>query len=311
MTRPFPLLFLLASSCTPCEECEDCALEDTRAPCTEDSGPSCPADTGEDQPDDTAVDDTGDTTPPVLLVAIYDDTDSAYPGAWGDGLDAIEAAVTDAGHIARRVTRLELNTEPGLLQGYDALLFGGGYAYPGYTVHISDAGKARIQEYIHGGGAYLGICAGAYFACDSLRYEGVTIDDESGYDIDLYDQVCGGPVDEVSSYPDWAPATISFPGHQAYQAFDADPFERQLFYAGGPFFPTLPDDAEALAHYADPGDHQGMAAAVTFPYGQGRVVLWGPHPEVLSVEVGPDIELDAGNRELYATVLAWAAGAGG
>jgi len=284
-------LTILLAACTP--DPPPCPEDSGGSP--EDSDASCPADT-----DETAA-------PPPLRVALYDDTASIYPSAWAEGLDAIEAAATAAGFDVERIGRDPLNGEPGLLQGFDALLFGGGYAYPGYTVHITGRGKARIQEFVAGGGAFVGICAGAYFACDSLDYEGVTYGDESGYDTDLYPGVCAGPVAEVSSYPVWAPATVDFPGHAAYEDFDEAPFQRQIFYAGGPFFDAPPAGTEVLARYADPGPHQGLAAVIARSYGAGRVVLWGPHPEVLSVASVPEVTLDPGNRDLYARVVAWAA----
>lgn len=313
--RPLPLLLacmpsLLALSCgprgAPCDhDSHPPSDEDTGQACPDDSEPDCPEDSA--PPADTA--DTGDTgePPPPLFVAIYDDTGSGVPGAWDVGLDNIEAAMNDAGVLTQRVTRDELNEEPGLLQGFDALLFGGGYAFPGYTERITAAGKARIQEFIHGGGAYVGICAGAYFACDQLSYEGDTWDDESGYDIDLYPGVCGGPVDEVSSYPFWAPATVDFPGHASYNEVLAPPFQLRIFYAGGPFFEEPAEGAEVLATYADHGEHQGMPAAVTVPYGAGRLVLFGPHPELVEVDEVPHETMEPANRELYVAVVDWAA----
>jgi len=293
--------------------CGDCEPGDRRGDpdCDQDTGcdcPECPEDS--DVPEDTQPPvDTADTgePPPPLLVAIYDDSAEMAPGAWAPGLDFIEAAITGAGHNVLRIHRDELNTEPGLLQGFDVLLFGGGFAYPGYTVNISDRGKARIQEFIHAGGAFVGICAGAYFVCDSLDYEGFPIGDESGYNTDLYPGVCSGPVHEVSSYPFWAQATVDFPGHEAYETFEPGEFQRQLYYAGGPAFEHPPAEVEVLATYANDGPHQGLPAAVTLPYGYGRIVLWGPHPEVLEVDEHPDTTLDSGNRELYATIVAWAA----
>ncbi|MFH1466220.1 MAG: BPL-N domain-containing protein [Pseudomonadota bacterium] len=290
------LLLLALSACRP--PCPEPA-------CPADSGRACPTDTGEPcAPCDTG--DTPDTAPPPR-VAIYDDTAGPFASAWAPGLDAMEAAVLAAGYEPTRIGRDDLNDTPGLLHGFDALLFGGGYAYPGYTVHISAAGKARIQEFVAAGGAFVGICAGAYFACDSLAYEGAEFGDESGYDLDLYPGVCGGPVSEVSSYPTWAPATLDFAGHEAYEGFAAAPFQRQLFYAGGPYFEAPPAGAEVLASYDDTGPHQGLAAVIAVPYGAGRVVLWGPHPEVLEVDEPSDVTMDARNRELYARVVGWAA----
>jgi glutamine amidotransferase-like uncharacterized protein len=291
---------LLLAACGEPEPCEPPACQDTGCACEDCSDSEPPEDS--DPPDDT-----GEPPPPPLLIALYDDTDETVPGAWDPGLDAIEAAITAAGHHVQRIHRRELNEQAGLLHGYDALLFGGGFAYPGYTRLITERGKARIQEFVASGGAYVGICAGSYFVCDQLDYEGDTWDDESGYDTELYPSVCGGPVHEVSSYPVWAPATIDLPGHPAYDQLEG-PTQRQLYYAGGPFFPEPPAEAEILATYADEGPHQGLAAVITMPYGLGRVVLWGPHPELLEVEEQPEISLDPGNRELYAAVVQWAAG---
>ncbi len=290
--------------CPDCEECEECP-EDTGDPCSEDSGDPCPEDTDNPCPEDTG--DSAEPPPEPLLVAIYDDGEGDFPSAWAEGLDYIEESMQAAGYLTERIGRDELNSEPGILWGFDALLFGGGFAYPGYTLYISGAGKARIQEFVYSGGAYVGICAGAYFVCDDLYYEGIPIGDESGYNIDLYPGTCGGPVHEVSSYPNWAPATIEFPGHEAYDGFDTPPFEMQLYYAGGPYFEDMPADTEVLATYNDDGPHQGLAAVITRPYGEGRIVLWGPHPEVLQVDTAPHVSMEVANRELYATVVGWAA----
>jgi len=291
-----------ADRCPEEEECPERDCDCEPEPC--DSAPP------DSDPPDSDPPDTGDTGQPSLpmSVALYDDSDVVGSSAWAAGLDYIQQAMEGAGHTVTRISREQLNETPGALSGYDALLFGGGYAYPGYTYLISAAGKARIQEYVHGGGVYVGTCAGAYFVCSSLAYEGQILDDESGYDIDLYQGACGGPVDEVSSYPDWAPASVSFPGHAAYEGFDQAPFERQIYYAGGPFFEDPPAEAEVLATYHDEGEHQGSGALITQPYGAGRIVLWGPHPEVLRVLSDPKSELDPGNRDLYAQVVAWAAG---
>lgn len=255
-------------------------------------------------------DDTGDDTheDSALHVAIYDDGDGRFPSAWAAGLDAIEEAMLAAGIESERLSRARLNEEATALEGFDALLFGGGFAWPGYTRFINPQGKERIRELVQGGGAFVGICAGAYFACDVVDYEGTSRDDESGYDLDLYPGICGGPVDELSHYPDWSLATVGFPGHESHEEVKAGSFQRQIFYAGGPFFEDPPDGVEVLARYENEGPHQGFPAVVAVPHGEGRVVLWGPHPEVERVAGMPEVESDEINRQIYASMVRWAAG---
>ncbi len=251
-------------------------------------------------PDDDSAGDDDTTAPP--RIAIYDDTDEPDASAWGAGLDYIEEALQAQGLDTQRINRPQLNNIPGLLPQFDAIVFGGGFAYPGYTLGIDAGGKARLQEFVHAGGAYVGICAGAYAACSSLDYEGQIFDTESGYDLDLYDGVCSGPVAEIASYPDWGIVQLDFSGDESYESYLTGSFEQDLWYGGGPFFEIPSPDSVVLATYGTPGiEQQGAAAVLRQPYGDGTVVLWGPHPEVLGGDVLPV------NRDLFVAVVRWAA----
>lgn len=67
----------------------------------------------------------------------------------------------------------------------------------------------------------------------------------------------------------------------------------------------FPDDAaaETVATYESEGlPERGEAALVTVPAGSGRVILWGPHPEVPWDGVSPDAWRLAG------LLLHWAVG---
>lgn len=260
--------------------------------------------------DDTADDDSAgdddsvgdDDTVAPLQIAIYDDTAQADASAWGEGLDYIEEALQANGLVTQRITRNQLNNVPGLLQQFGAIVFGGGFAYPGYTLGIDAGGKARLQEFVFAGGAYVGICAGAYAACSSLDYEGEIFDTESGYTLDLYDGICSGPVADISSYPNWEIAQLNFPGDESYESYQGGSFDQDLWYAGGPFFDVPSPDSVVLATYENPGvEHQGAAAVIRQPYGYGEVVLWGPHPEVVGGDAQPM------NRDLFVAVVSWAA----
>jgi glutamine amidotransferase-like uncharacterized protein len=222
-----------------------------------------------------------DLVPVARVVGIYDDTASPSPGAWGEGLDLLEVALSDAGLLSERVTREQLN-EPGFDLGrYRALVFGGGYAYPGYTLLITESAKARLRRYVEQGGVFMGVCAGAYFACNTIRWEGATYGDESGYTLDLFGGTCVGPIDELAAFPEWALSAISFPEHPAWQSFEAAPFERTLWYGGGPTFVAKVGMGEVLARYAgDDLSVAGEAALLVIEREAGAVILWGPHPEV-------------------------------
>ncbi|KIZ05719.1 biotin--protein ligase [Monoraphidium neglectum] len=50
------------------------------------------------------------------------------------------------------------------------LVMPGGADLP-YCKHLNGAGNALIRDYVSGGGSYLGICAGAYYACARVEFE--------------------------------------------------------------------------------------------------------------------------------------------
>lgn len=49
------------------------------------------------------------------------------------------------------------------------LAIGGGYDR-GLIQALGDSGMRNIRDYVAAGGSYLGICSGAYFACDSIEF---------------------------------------------------------------------------------------------------------------------------------------------
>lgn len=216
---------------------------------------------------------------PVLPAALYDDTASDSASAWPEGLDMLEDALHDSGMACERITRPMLNDPSFDLSRFSAVIFGGGFAYPGYTLMITEEAKARLRAFVESGGVFMGVCAGAFFACDRVRWEGTTYDDESGYTLDLLSGLCEGPIESLAVYPEWALAEIGFQAHPALEGFDDAPFTRTLWYGAGPMF--MPDEVSArvAAVYGSEGA-EGEAALVTAAVGSGRIILWGPHPEV-------------------------------
>ena len=55
------------------------------------------------------------------------------------------------------------------LSAYDVLVFPGGSG-SGQSKGIGDAGLKNVRAFVHNGGGYVGICAGAYLACSSFSW---------------------------------------------------------------------------------------------------------------------------------------------
>ncbi|GAA5876717.1 hypothetical protein JCM3774_005925 [Rhodotorula dairenensis] len=164
------------------------------------------------------------------------------------------------------------------------LVFPGGRDLP-YCHDLGQNGTRRIRDWVHGGGRYLGICAGAYFASDQIEFEvGLPLEVSGKRDLGFFPGLCRGTV---------------YPGFE----YDSDAGARQVelvlnrtawrdfwpqtpatcvvsYNGGGAFFPspgTSSTSWTSLASYGDLPD--GPSAGVLCRPGAGRAVLWGVHPE--------------------------------
>lgn len=137
--------------------------------------------------------------------------------------------------------------------------------------------KAHLKAFVAGGGAYVGFCAGGFFAIDDLEL----LDGQ----VDFYD---GLGSREAAVIPITWNGTI-----------------RCLYWEEGPVFFNLAQTVEVFATYPD-----GRAAGIRTAYGQGRVVVVGPHPEA-PPEWRTDQDLDDPDGldyDLVDETLGWAMG---
>lgn len=146
-----------------------------------------------------------------------------------------------------------------------------------YCHDLNGAANARIKHYVQGGGRYLGLCAGAYYASKTIEFE---------KDKEL--QVLGPR--ELAFYPGLSRGTI-YPGF----VYDSEKGARAalvetatqtlpMYYNGGGYFAHAEqyDNVKVLARYAEPGicqDEAKPAAAVECKVGQGTAILIATHPE--------------------------------
>ena len=128
-------------------------------------------------------------------VAVYNDN-----GAWADGVIAFEEFLDYKNMTWEEVTASDINNNA-LSQLYDVLYMPGGSFVP-YNRGIKSSGRQHIKDLVSGGGGYIGICAGAYYASAVIIWEGREYD----YDLDLYDGYAIGALDDIMPW-DYADMT--------------------------------------------------------------------------------------------------------
>ena len=153
----------------------------------------------------------------------------------------------------------------------DIFVMPGGADLP-YCAKLNGAGNENIRAYVEEGGTYLGICAGAYYACKSIEWDKGRSDEIVGKrELAFVNATAVGSIPEIAPpYDDTlqTAAVIDLEGNSVY-------------YHGGPYFRLNNKQVEVLARYQRlPFD---APAIVRSHVGEGLVILSGVH-----FEIGPE-----------------------
>lgn len=222
----------------------------------------------------------------VTTVAIYNDT-----GTWApEWQNALPALLDRIGVKHLYVNAADVNGGKLLKNGkpaYPLFIVPGGWA-PSYIVKLGgwgNRGGAAVKAYLNAGGAYLGFCAGAFAACDTVHWEGKLID----YPWNLFDgQGLGAlkwnKLNGTALTHTHGTAVINLKA--AFWNGRPLPAKIRPLLAGGPSF-TLRDPKNPPPGYEVLATHgeDNTAAIVTCRYptkSGGRVVLCSFHPAVLT-----------------------------
>ncbi len=179
----------------------------------------------------------------------------------------IEVSFTDASAIIK---------DDILNKNISLFIMPGGAATP-FLQKLQVQGNDKIRDYIFQGGNYLGICAGAYYACRNVSFETdiepLAIKREN--ELLSIVQACavGTLKKELNLRPymkneeSGAVVKLQWQNQDIYYAH----------YHGGPKFVSEHENYDILARYAD--IEGNPAAIIRQNYGKGRIVLSGVHFE--------------------------------
>ena len=189
-------------------------------------------------------------------------------GAYFRSIKAATRMFLWMGAAPQRITPQEIID--GKLKSFDILYMTGGWAVP-YIRDLNIRGTAEIRSFVKQGGAYIGTCAGAFFAADFIFWQGKRYE----YPLDLFAGSARGPIVELAPWPGFKLCRINL-SQTAHPITSGEPLSMTSLYYGAPWFDVPPGfNGDILAYY-DINDRPAMLA---YDFALGRVFLTGPHTE--------------------------------
>lgn len=210
------------------------------------------------------------------VIGLYTDD-----GSWTTGKEHMKLFMNQFGYSYRSLTASQIQNGDLQKLGIKLLMMPGGESWT-YLDKLGSSGANQIRNFVHQGGSYFGVCAGAYYAVAN-RDGGVTT---GPYGIGLLD----GTAYDGSSYK----VEPFLEGMMSFDFF-IDGFQKvfRIILLGGPSFRFSKKEAEqkqirVLSEFQN--IHE--PAMIIYNYGLGKVFLSGPHLEIEENRTswGPDYE---------------------
>src|SRR5262245_61528483 len=128
-------------------------------------------------------------------------------GSWPGLLPAVARSIEYSGHIPLSIRMQEIKDGRLTLANFKVIVIPGGYSY-GYKVGLAGH-EQKVRDFISSGGGYLGICAGGFYAPDTIVWENKTY----AYPLQIYKGQAIGPIDDIAPWPQYVltPITINDP----------------------------------------------------------------------------------------------------
>lgn len=202
-------------------------------------------------------------------VALYADAGAAL-----DLVAALESEFSNREIASTRVLATDITASSTSPERIRMLVMPGGADLP-YLKLLTGTQVEIIKQFVKDGGKFLGICAGAYFAANSIIFDGGLPGEISGpRPLQFFPGQAIGPAFGAGTYdPD------SRTGARAVEIeILADGSRGRVYYNGGCYFSESHDpNVIVLARFTElPGR---PPAIVQVQYGAGSATLCGVHPE--------------------------------
>ncbi len=236
----------------------------------------------DEQPDEPAIVEPEEPEPLSCTIGLY-----TGQGSWDVDLVAIRNFA--AGHDLGCVDIDEKMINSGDLNSLcDVLIFVGGWSAE-YRYSVEN--HANIRSFVEKGGCFTGFCAGAYYASSTMRWNGNPFD----YPLKLFPGEAAGPL-----RLNWGSlSAVSLNKEIAFNQDFVDTME--MWYFDGPCFTDFAEtDTHVLARY----EANGEAAVVAFDYGEGKVLLSGPHPELGFIPAKDLVQTEGGDGAQWSWLYA-------
>lgn len=166
----------------------------------------------------------------------------------------------------------------GCLLQFDVLAFPGGEKDPDPWGELGPEGVENIREFIRGGGGYIGVCFGALFASSSGEFWGQPVHQADRSPLDLFQGSARCGQNDIAPPGSWPLMTdLNVPDHSHPITETLPDRMHVVVYPNGPYLePFAGAEVAVIATF----DITGTPAMVAFEYGEGKVFLSGPHPEI-------------------------------
>lgn len=202
-------------------------------------------------------------------VLIYNDA-----GASKDCVTALSDYFETNQCVANTVLGSELQ-KTAWLSKTSVLIIPGGRSLPYYD-SLGDNGNQHIIDFVTAGGTYIGICAGAYYACQQTIFaKGLAKELTLPGALNFFSGQAIGPV--------FAAKSFEYQSEQGACVVEIHIKEKSypVYFNGGCYF-NVTDDllAQPNIHVLARYEANNKPAIISCAIGKGRVLLSGVHPEL-------------------------------